>query len=614
MRLARFKVQNFRNIKDSGWVDVNDVTSFVGQNEAGKSNLFEALYCINPFIKDDIYDATEDWPVDDWGNKDQASNRIVCIADFDVTDEQLASFKEYAQEILDQEREDAKTEDEESSEYGNVNLPESLKVRAWRKYEGATQLKFVRNNGEYFDVEGLEQDQVSSWLAGILPKFVYIHDYEMSGEQVELDQLNQRIGQKKARKINDLTNEEKTVLVVLDLAKIDLDDLVTKSDSAEGRTIRSFDTHQASYYLTQQFQKLWSQKEVRFEINVDGPTLNIFAVDTALDFPIRLKRRSTGFRWYVSFAWKFTHASKGEFENCILLLEEPGIHLHFNGQRDLLRVFNDLSEKNTILYTTHLASMIDLENPERCRIVESIDGHVKVQSGVVSSQKAPMAVIESSLGLTSDLSGMLGNRKILIVEGGTDALILNKLSGIMQASGKNGLSNNIHIWPSQTASKTPMNAAFAIGQKWDAAVLLDSDSAGVDAAKKINENCLKPLADRTDVNFKVLMLKEVAGIKGDEAEIEDLFPEKVYREWVNEAYGIAIKEGDIGDQTEGSITSRIKKFLKTRHGKDLDKKFVLKEMLKSFDEWITEDDLPRGMAGEIEKMFTKINKALGIQT
>ena len=49
MQLTEFKVINYRNVCDSDWININDITAFVGQNEAGKSNLFEALYRINPF-------------------------------------------------------------------------------------------------------------------------------------------------------------------------------------------------------------------------------------------------------------------------------------------------------------------------------------------------------------------------------------------------------------------------------------------------------------------------------------------------------------------------------------------------------------------------------------
>src|SRR5205807_2998265 len=134
-----------------------------------------------------------------------------------------------------------------------------------------------------------------------------------------------------------------------------------------------------------------------------------------------------------------------------------------------------LSASNTILYTTHLASMVDLAYPERVRIVETMGNHSTVKKGVVSAQRAPMAVIELSLGLTGDMSGLLGTRQTLIVEGGDDALILHKLSGILRGEAKQHLSDRIYLWPALGASKTPMYAAFAVGQGWDSGVLLDTD-------------------------------------------------------------------------------------------------------------------------------------------
>ncbi|VAV83701.1 hypothetical protein MNBD_DELTA01-929, partial [hydrothermal vent metagenome] len=67
MEFKQFRVFNYRNINDSGLIDVNQITAFVGQNEAGKSNLFEALYRVHPFDKNAVYNIEEDWPVDRWG-------------------------------------------------------------------------------------------------------------------------------------------------------------------------------------------------------------------------------------------------------------------------------------------------------------------------------------------------------------------------------------------------------------------------------------------------------------------------------------------------------------------------------------------------------------------
>ena len=94
MRLTQFNVTNYRNVRDSGWIAINDITAFVGQNEAGKSNLFEALYRVNPFSPHEAYNIDEDWPVDDWENKDPSA--LVCEAQFNLTAGEIASLNDEA--------------------------------------------------------------------------------------------------------------------------------------------------------------------------------------------------------------------------------------------------------------------------------------------------------------------------------------------------------------------------------------------------------------------------------------------------------------------------------------------------------------------------------------
>ena len=613
MNLTRFRVRNYRNVLDSGWIRISTVTAFVGPNEAGKSNLFEALYCLNPILSDASYDIDEDWPVDQWQGKDKAEGQPVCNAEFTLEPSEIMALYQEAG-LGDEDDEGTEDDDpEETDDEGaiaadhDLELPSEVIITAHREYGSSTQFKISG-----FDAGDLDEDAAIEWVTGNLPKFVYIRAYEMSGNQIELDQLQQRwdaVGRNNRAK---LSHEDQTILVILDLAKIDIDDFVAKGQTPAGRTVRSFDKRSASRYLSQQFHNLWSwsQKEVRFDIEIDGTTLNIFAEDVGIGMPVRLYRRSTGFRWYVSFAWKFTHASSGQYKDCILLLEEPGIHLHYTGQRDLIDVFENLSDKNTLLYTTHLASMVDLANPERVRIVESSDNHVAITEGVVSSQKAPMAVIEQCLGLTGDLSGMLGNRQVLIVEGGSDALILHKLSGILSAAGKEGLSDRIYLWPSQTATKSPMYAAFAIGQHWDAAVLLDTDEAGMQAKEKIEELYLAELSDEHKQRFRILMMGKCAGIRKTDAAIEDIFPDKFYLDCFNVAYGLAAKLEDLPVDGSDMITKRVEDVLVNRYGhRQLDKRRVFAEMLKRFDQWESISDLPAGTAQKAEKLFSAVNSA-----
>lgn len=602
MQLKGFHVTNYRNVPDSGWIDTNQITAFVGQNEAGKSNLFEALYRLNPIITEDTYNVDEDWPVDNWQGRKDATGKTVCTAEFILDETEIRDLYSVA---IKKTESPIPPEIADKSVDKPIVFPPKLALKVTRAYGGSAVFT-VSEPSE----TNLDPSLVAPWAKDKIPKFVYVTNYGFSGTQTELDQLRQRWDQVGRKNRHKLSREDQTILIVLDLANIDIDDFYAKGQTSEGRTVRSFDKRAASAFLSKEFANVWRQKSVEFDIEIDGNTLNIFARDTAIGMPVRLHRRSTGFRWHVSFAWQFTHASNGQYKNCILLLEEPGIHLHYSGQRDLLEVFENLSQKNTILYTTHLASMVDLAHPERVRIVESRDNHAHVVKGIVSTQKGPMAVIEMSLGLTGDMSGLLGHRQTLIVEGGDDALILHKLSAILKSDGKEGLSDRVYLWPSRGAPHTPMYAAFAIGQKWEAGVLLDTDGAGTEAKKKIEELYLAKLSNQEQKHFRVLMLGKAAGLKKTDASIEDIFPDEFYLSCVNDALGLSIKMSDLPVDGSDMITKRVEAVLQSRYGKEkLDKRRVFAELLNRFDKWEKASDLPKGTVENATKLFQTVNRA-----
>ncbi|MCB1467495.1 MAG: hypothetical protein KDK08_10230, partial [Rhizobiaceae bacterium] len=157
-----------------------------------------------------------------------------------------------------------------------------------------------------------------------------------------------------------------------------------------------------------------------------------------------------------------------------------------------------------------------------------------------------------------------------------------------------------------------MYVAFALGQRWDAGVLLDTDEAGHAAHAKIKEMDVKEYAAETGHDFRVLMVGEAAGIKKTDAAIEDLFPDEWFLGCVNRAYGVAIKLEDLPQDGSTLIAKRVEAALKSRHGRALDKKHVLKEMLKDFDGWGDVKDLPKGTAANAEKLFKKIEASFTI--
>jgi len=54
MQLTAFKVTNYRSVKDSGWIDTSEITSLIGTNESGKTNLLMPLWKLNPAKEGEI--------------------------------------------------------------------------------------------------------------------------------------------------------------------------------------------------------------------------------------------------------------------------------------------------------------------------------------------------------------------------------------------------------------------------------------------------------------------------------------------------------------------------------------------------------------------------------
>ena len=62
MRLLKIKVENFRSVVNSGWVDAKiRVTALIGVNEFGKTNLLLPLWKLNPAREGEIR-PTSDYP------------------------------------------------------------------------------------------------------------------------------------------------------------------------------------------------------------------------------------------------------------------------------------------------------------------------------------------------------------------------------------------------------------------------------------------------------------------------------------------------------------------------------------------------------------------------
>jgi hypothetical protein len=267
------------------------------------------LYILNPMVPAQ-YNVDEDWPVDDWGNTDPTG--LVCEARFEMIDsaEKLTLLKATdriwapvsapASTVADTATQPPA---QPANTFTKSTIPSVLVVRVQKNY--ANTRAFYLESDQFIEEDKIPLDlaKAEAWANANLPKCVYISEYNFPASRVELNELAQRSN---GVAWNTLSQADQTILVVLELAKISINEFIARGQTPDGRTIRSFDKRQASAYLTSQFAKLWGQKKIRFDIDIDATTLNVFVEDEGVGMPVRLDKRSMGFRWYVAFAWKFT--------------------------------------------------------------------------------------------------------------------------------------------------------------------------------------------------------------------------------------------------------------------------------------------------------------------
>src|SRR4051794_34961212 len=90
MKMTAFRVENFRSIVDSGWIDVDEITAIVGKNESGKTALFTALWKFKPY-RNEPYNLDREWPR---GNrKAKSPEAVVSTVRFDFTRDEQEKLK-----------------------------------------------------------------------------------------------------------------------------------------------------------------------------------------------------------------------------------------------------------------------------------------------------------------------------------------------------------------------------------------------------------------------------------------------------------------------------------------------------------------------------------------
>ncbi len=604
MQLKAFRVQKFRNVEDSGEVELLDaLTCVVGKNQAGKSALLKALHKFNPHLPEP-YDMRREWPR---GQRTERNEKqVVCTVRFTLSSEELEKLGEiagqelsiaevvvtrnYAGDLEIQFPEDStlfpNSLHQHSIDAFFQSLPkptepvgenfrkaavESTEEAKQCAYEGryedliqvctqhvdalnehlaegntgpenANETQFIAeyeteltNIQADLSAESTPHQKAQDYIVSQLPTFIYMDDYKTFRGRASLEGLKQL-----STTESDLSEEDETILMILELSGLDLDELISQGESGDQGVLhdRQLGLQDAAKTLTRDVAGRWGQNEYEVQFRADGQVFFTEIEETNKDIGmIPLEEQSKGFQWFFSFDLRFMHDSEGTFEGCVLLLDEPGLHLHPGGQKDLLERLDAYAKKNTLIYTTHLPFLVDLREPRRIKVIKQTELGAIVSDELGGTQTDERLTLQAALGMSANQSYLVSKRNLL-VEGVHDYWIITELSNIFGREGRACLPEDVMITAARGAPEIVPTAAFMIGQGLNVVALFDSDSAGKAARDKLQNSWITRYKD---ARAETLLVGDLLGMPGEEATIEDLFPDDYYLQKVRESHKPKLK-------------------------------------------------------------------------
>jgi hypothetical protein len=446
------------------------------------------------------------------------------------------------------------------------------------------------------------------WILDNLPIFIYFDDYGQLDTRIFLPAYLGR-----ATASPDVRTRTQSALFAwsgLDPAEVlDLGHPRAAGESEEQvqrrKDKRRILLESASFSLTGDWIDWWTEKRHRLHFDADGEDLVLNVSDEHNQFPIPFEERSHGLQWFFSFYLVFLVESQHAHKGAILLLDEPGLHIHPSLQAKLLDLFDRISKTNQLLYSTHLPFLVDGDHLERVRTVYLAGKDLK-KTTVSEDLRAggdrdTLFPLQAAIGYSIAQTLFLGKRS-LIVEGLTDYWLLKAMDNCLAVE-RNGvrLHEDTVIIPAGGTSKmmplaSIMLSTSGVGGR-SMLILLDSDTEGGQAAKRFEHDLFSD-------NSRILMLGAATGLTT--ATIEDLIPREDYASAVR-ATGYSFELNADDTAAKSNLAAMEQVFSRCNYGKfGTDQKATV--ALKLIDLWGKDpSSVPSATRDLASKLFAAVN-------
>lgn len=572
MKLIDFQVQMFRNVIDSTSIAVCQSTCLVGKNEAGKSAILQALHALNPANPSGTFSVLDDYPR--WLKKEheisgELDKKMPIKATYKLSDDEIKVVEEWVGKGTL-----SSAEVEVSRQYGkDIQVTPKINLSKFIQhfcgfYSDSVIVSKMRSSGNSTDLmkmltemvaatpsggdsgsvnepeaarialDGLKKilgssnsvtQAITEWIKSKIPKTFYFSNYSQLRGRYLLSEVMAAVANK---------GEDEEIQAAADFLKLarvsneNLENWDFETSNSELEAISSL--------LSSRVRKHWKQNQhlklsVKLEpVPKSGSTeryIQFRVEDTRHDFSSRLDRRSTGFRWFVSFMAAFF-----EFEReteLILLFDEPGLSLHARAQMDLLNAIEmQLAGQRQVIYSTHSPFMVRPDSLHSARIVEDkgpdLGSVVSNDAGSVSDPDT-IFPLQAALGYDVSQNLFIGSRNVLL-EGISDLAYISVISSFLGKHKRSKIPENCRMLPVGGATNIATFVAL-LGKHLGVAIVLDGNSHRQRLDNSIKEGILQ--------SKSVISLDFFSKVVG--ADIEDLFQPSEYVDMFNSALRQKVK-------------------------------------------------------------------------
>jgi predicted ATP-dependent endonuclease of OLD family len=270
--------------------------------------------------------------------------------------------------------------------------------------------------------------------------------------------------------------------------------------------------------------EIWSQEKYNIHFRFEPERMSVSISDNTYTRRIAPSDRSDGFQWYLSFYAAIQ--SEGSLTRLtVFLLDNPGLELHADGQRDIKKYLEERPNEQ-VIYVTHSPAMVDPFNLEQVRQVDRDAQGTKV-SHLAFKEGRDFDLLEpvrSAIG-ASLASSMVLNELNILVEGAADKAILEGAFEFLHPDYKRKLLVNGSV----SETKDAFLVRFYQRANLPYLVLLDADDNG--------RRLMASLRERGVPEEKIKKLSDaIKDPPNRDFELEDIISPAFYHRAVQAAY------------------------------------------------------------------------------